>query len=402
MKSTTGLVFGAQVGVAATQLIIFALLGSVFGARVLGSYALTLAIATPVFLLLGLSLRVLYVTAERDWSVRWYLRCTLITAMLCGTVALLIQIAFATHLSFALAVLTVKAFDLTQMSGLGVMHRHGHLATGSLFLILNAVSSCLLAGAAALLALDAASLVWSSALGSIASAIAIWWWILFKLKLTGGHPDRLSLLIRRGIPLGLTAAMISAAINLPTYALAAAGHLAAVATYSVLSNLRTAVNMAYGTVAQIKLHDLATSVRQDDMSRFRTHVLTALGYVSVIGLAVCAVTLALGPTMIPWVFGVESDDWHLLLLYVSMGFMAAGAIYVFDAGLSACQQYRQQVWTAGIALVVTGLLILAVGDRIDVTIASLSLAIALGTAALCKAAILATVVLRKEERASSP
>lgn len=397
MKRTAIVVFSAQAAIAGTQLVIFAILGSVFGAEVLGGYALTLSVATPVFLLMGLSLRVLYVTAEQDWSVNWYLRCTLVTAASCVTVALAAQLLFDTHLSFALAVLTVKSFDLIQMSGLGVLHRNGKLASGSLFLILNAVVSCTLAGATAVISFDASTVVWASAAGSVSSGAAIWVYILAKLRISGGEPGRMMILVRRGIPLGLTSATISIALNLPTYALAAAGNLAAVAAYSVLANLRTAVNMVYGTVAQVKLHDFAESVRDDDLTRFRTHFWKALTFVAAIGIVINSITVLLGPLLVPMVFGVEADDWLLPLLYMAVGFMASGVIYVCDAGLSAWQRYHQQVWSAAVALGVTGVLLLVVGDRIDLTFASLALAVALGSAALCKAAILSRIVFGREE-----
>lgn len=399
MKRNAFFVLAAQLGVAGTQLVIFAILGRFFGSQVLGGYALPLSVATPVFLLLGLSLRVLYVTAEQDWSTYWYLRWTLVTAVLCATVACAAQLLFDTHLNFALAVLTVKVFDLIQMSGLGVLHRNGRLASGSTFLIFNAGVSCTLASLAALLTLDAPAVVWASAAGSVSSAVAIWIFILLKLRITGGEPGRVVVLLRRGLPLGLTAAILSVTINLPTYMLAATGNFAAVATYSVLSNLRSAVNMAYGTVAQVKLHVFAESIRDDNLGRFRSHLWTALMAVTAIGIAVSAITVLLGPSVVPWVFGVEADDWLLLLLYVSAGFMAAGVIYVCDAGLSAFQQYHQQVWTAAVAFCVTGVLLLVVGDRIDLTFASLALAVALASAALCKAVILMRIAFGKEKYA---
>lgn len=399
MKRTAIIVFSAQVGVAGTQLVIFAILGSVFGSHVLGGYALSVSVATPVFLLLGLSLRVIYVTADQEWSTRWYLRCTLVTVASCALIAFVVQLIFDTQRTFALAVLTVKAFDLIQMSALGVMHRNGRLASGSVFLILNAAMSCTLAGAAVLLSLDAPSVVWASAAGSVASAVAIWIFILARLRIAGGEPGRMTLLVRRGFLLGLTAATMSVTINLPTYMLAATGNLAAVATFSVLSNLRTAGNMAYGTVAQVKLHDFAESVRNDDLGRFRSHLWTALVSVSAIGVVISAITVLLGPSIVPRFFGVEADDWNLLLLYMSAGFMAAGVIYVCDAGLSAWQRYHQQVWTVAVAFGVTGVLLLIIGDRIDLTFASLSLAVALGSAALCKAVILGRIVFGRENHA---
>ena len=393
MRRTEILVFSAHAGIAGTQLVIFAILGNVYGSLVLAKYALPLAIATPVFLLLGLSLRVLYVTAEQEWSTRWYLRCTLVTAVFCTLVALGAQLFIETEISFVLALLTIKAFDLVQMSGLGVLQRNGRLPAGSMFLILNAVLSCLLAGAAALFSLGAPAVVWASAVGSVLSSVAIWMYVIFKLRISGGERGRIVLLVRRGIPLGLTTATINAAINLPTYILAATGNLTAMATYSVLSNLRTAVGMAYGTVAQVKLHDFSESVRNNDQAQFFSHLKSALTSVSIIGVLISAITIVLGPTIVPRVFGVEAEDWRLLLIYVSAGFMASGAIFVFDAALSAHQRYHQQVWTAAVAFAITGVLLLIIGDRINLTSASLSLAVALGSAAACKAVILLRVVL---------
>lgn len=384
MKTTAFAVFVGQAGIAANQLVIFALLGNAFGSETLGNYALSLAVASPVFLLFGLSLRVLYVTSEALWSVGWYLRCTVATAFGCWLVALGATLVFDTILGFALAVLTVKAFDLVQMSGVGVLQRNDRLRVGAGFLILNAALSCVLAVVAVLLGSSSTAVVWASALGSTFSAVGIWWFVVRTVDVRAGVRGKYSKLVRRGLPLGAATGVLAATVNLPAYALAAAGNVSGVATYSVLSNLRTAVNMAYGAVAQVNLNTFSDAVRSNDLRRLRKSIRTTLKDVLLLGAVISVALVLLGPFAVPLVFNVDAENWPLLLSVVAIGFVAAGAVYVYDAALSAFHLYHYQMLTTLLASAVTAILVFVAGGGLDLVLASLALAVAFLVAAAGK------------------
>lgn len=387
-RLTAMVVLAGHAGPAITQLLIFALLGQVYGSEILGTYVLALAVATPVFVLLGLSLRMIYMTAETAWSVTWFLRCVGLVAVVCTVIAVAAQVALGIGVLLAAAVAAGRALDLVQMAGLGVLQRNDRLRFGSVLLIGNAVLSCALAGLAATASLSPATIVSASAAGSAVFAAATWASVVRHHLNRDAGTANIVILIRRGFPLGLSVGLLTLTISLPAYALDAADDLAAVAIYGILSSLRTSMNMVYGTVAQIFIGRFTSAVRSSNFGAFRQGILRALFLTMTTGTGIGLLLVIIGPTIVPRIFGVDTDDWNILLAVVGVGFVASGAIYVFDAALSSLQKYSQQAWTAAFALLATGIFILLSFQNIDIFWASVMLSAAFCLSAGSKGFIL--------------
>lgn len=392
-------IFAGQVASAGTQIVVFALLGKTYGQAILGEYALSLAFVTPVFFLLGLSLRVLYVTAHEAWELRWFLRCSLVTATTCSVIAVAVSDLLGASIWFALLVSCVKGLDLVSLAAVGAIQRQRRLALGSLVLLVNSALSVALALAVALGGWDAELVIAASALGSLSAAVVAWQ-IAFHLNqqsAKGQVTGTYAILLRRGVPLGASTAIISLMVNLPAYFLGSSGNIALVGAYSVLANLRTVVNMGYATMAQVSLTGFARASRSSDHTEFRRQFARSLGYVTISGAILSSATVLLGPTLVPLVFAVNVDRWTPVLLLLSLGFLAAGIIYILDAALASLHVFVNQTISAVAALATTALILIFEGKELDLVGSSFALSAGLVMAAVVKYNYLRLTLRRTRE-----
>ena len=375
-----------QVASAGTQIVVFALLGKNFGQTALGHYALSLAYVTPVFFLLGLSLRVLYVTAHDEWDLRWFFRSSLLTAITCSTVSVAVSGIFGASIWFAILVSCVKGLDLIGLAAVGVMQRQRRLVLGSSVLLVNSGLSVLLASIAVIAGDRAELIIAASAFGSLSAAIVAWR-IAFRLNKgprSLSAKGTYSVLLRRGIPLGASTAIISLMVSLPAYFLGSSGNVALVGAYSVLANLRTVVNMGYGTLAQISLTGFSNAARDSDKAKFSRQLYRSMSYVLISGLILSSATIFFGPKIVPLVFAVTVDRWTPVLFLLSLGFLAAGVIYILDAALASLHIFVNQTLSALAALAATTSILIVEGDGLGLIGSSFAMSAGLVVAALFK------------------
>lgn len=403
-RSVSGMVaglviFAGQVAAAGTQIVVFALLGKTYGQAILGEYALSLAFVTPVFFLFGLSLRVLYVTAHEAWELRWFLRCSLVTATTCSVIAVAVSGLLGASIWFALLVSCVKGLDLVSLAAVGAIQRQRRLGLGSLVLLVNSALSVALALAVALGGWDAELVIAASALGSLSAAVVAWRFAfhLNQRFAKGQVAGTYAILLRRGVPLGASTAIISLMVNLPAYFLGSSGSIALVGAYSVLANLRTVVNMGYATMAQVSLTGFARAARLSDHTEFRRQFARSLGYVTISGGILSSATVLLGPTLVPLVFAVSVDRWTPVLLLLSLGFLAAGIIYILDAALASLHVFVNQTISAIVALATTALILIFEGKELDLVGSSFALSAGLVMAAAVKYNYLRLTLRRTRE-----
>lgn len=326
-----------------------------------------LAIAAPVFLTVGMNLRVLQVTdASRIWRLSEYLALRHILNLLAVILTLAVgAIAGLNGVEFGvLAIISLaKCVEAVSQTYYAYFQQHDRLdlvardlvarsATGPLlFLIGVAFGGSLMFGALGLLVgwlipqlvLDRPNARRLAARGGLA------------LRGTGGLDwGSLARLARKGAPLGLDQGVSSLAINIPRYAVLGVMGPASLGVYAGLAYLAQAVELVAGTLMTALLNRLSIHFHQ---GRKREFVTLLLG-VSALGMAVLAVailgTLLFGEPFLQFTLGAQYAHPSLLVALMLSG----GVVSLQRAlckGLEAARRFKTYVvvdvaTAAGVAL----------------------------------------------------
>lgn len=392
------IVLVSQVLTALGTLVMFSLIGTQLGAGELGTYALALAIANPLFTVFGASLRVVYVTMPVDvGAVR-----ILSVGVLASGLGLVIcwPLGVAVGLVSVLPLVgSVKAGDYLIGLCLGVLQRRGHLRQGYLLQMTNAlltmavVASGLLFGGGLEMVL-----ILSLAVTTIVLAAGMLCAIVVFKPSEDIAPLPVRTMIMAGTPLGVSAGAIATATSFPAFVLAGSGAVAAVGAYSVLSSVRTGANVFFSAVAQAELHRLAAAVRNSQESVLRARLRGAIQSVVVIGLAASVALVLAGPSLLPAIFSIDLARPYLSLAVVACGMVAAGVTYVCDSALSSFHAYGLQLKIGLVCLLAVAAVSLAVVERAGVLGAVSALAAGLVLNALLKVRELRRCLLALPEK----
>jgi O-antigen/teichoic acid export membrane protein len=335
---------------AIATLATFALIGHVLGQAALGEYALGLALASPVFILCGLSARTTYVTLPSAMPPWRAARIGLGGVAVAALVTQLLGFTFGIP-TIAALVAGVKGIDHFMAVCQGILQRRGHIGRAYVGQLINAILTVAVVAVALVLT---ESLELALTMSLLASCFVVGIGGVLVRVSPGAEPVApdygVAEFVRAGLPLSLAASIVALSIAVPTYAVAAWAGAASVAIYSVLSSVRTAANVFFNAIAQSELHQLARASREQDHGEFDARIRGAFRLVAVSTVVVAACLLTAGPAAIAVAFNVDAEGLRGQLAVVCLGIAAAGFTFVADAGLSSVQAYTSQLRAALVAL----------------------------------------------------
>lgn len=326
-----------------------------------------LAIAAPVFLTVGMNLRVLQVTdASRIWVLSEYLALRHILNLL--AVILTVAVGAIAGLDavelVALAIISLaKCVEAVSQTYYAYFQQHDRLDLVARDLIARSVTGPLLF----LIGVAFGGNLIFGALGLLVG------WLLPQLLFDRPNARRLAAggglalngrgglewrslarLARKGAPLGLDQGVSSLAINIPRYAVLGVMGPASLGIYAGLAYLAQAVQLVAGALMTALLNRLSIHYHQGRKREF----VTLLTGVSALGMAVLAFailgTLVFGEPFLRFTLGEQYAHPSLLIALM----LSAGVVSLQRAlckGLEAARRFKTYVMvdiatTAGVAL----------------------------------------------------
>lgn len=333
-------------------------LGSV---EMVGEYALALAVAAPVFLLIGLNLRVVRATDVRGrWSPSTYRRLRVMLNV--AAMAVSVGIAFAIglrgeQLAVVGAVGLSKAAEATSLLLYGFFQRCERLDLVARSMLLRAA----LGGAGFVASIFATERLLFACL-----ALAVGWSLTYwvhdrtweRRLLVGSQPhiggSAISL-ARKAFPLGVGAGVTSVAINVPRFAVQAFLGTVQLGLFVGLAYLSQIVSMIAGAMSDTIVGPLAKSVESGNRSLF----VRLLGRLLAFGLAVSLIgalgAAVIGDEVIGVVLGPQFVNQPVLIVLM----LGAGANTVqrcLARGLHAAHRFE---WVMGVDILILSLTIVA-------------------------------------------
>lgn len=325
-----------------------------------GNYALALAISAPIFLGIGLNLRVVQSTdAVRRWTPHEYMRLRMILNVAALSVTTIVGAVmqydrwfFVTLVVMALA----KTAEGASQVSYGYFQRRGRMDLVASSMGYRALLGLALFG----VAFAVSRTVWIAILG-----LLIAWTIVGvsdrrqvrRLVLTDlpGMQERkttwhrLIQLVRLGLPVGVDAAVSSLALNIPRYGVAAMLGQAALGLYAPIAYLGQLMALVGGAVGSAVLPRMSDHHRSGDRRQF----LTLIVYMTILSVAISVVGVVaayfLGEWTVKLLFGAEYVNQDLLI-----AIMVAFSLVTLQRSLGRALNATRSYWTyLGVDVVTT-------------------------------------------------
>jgi O-antigen/teichoic acid export membrane protein len=362
---------GGNLAQAGSQWMLFVILARLASPELVGAYALSLAVASPVFLMANLHLRTVLATdVAGEYSFDTYLVLRLISSGAAASILFACSVAFrdgtgggilaalAIHkLMESLSELLYGRFQLRErMAQIGrsmILRAAGVMVALTIMLktgagVVAGFWACTLV-AAVVFALDAVLL--------IARDMAC-----------GGWPDpdwrKMRVLVRQVAPLSLVLLLVSLNANTPRYILAALSGDREVGVFSALAALSVAANTLVMALGQTSGTRMALSFLGRDLAGFVRRSGVMLMTAAAIGAAGITVAFAAGSQLLGAVYGpgyagsVKSFRW--VMIGGALSYIGAAAGYV----MSSARCFTPQLpLLAGVTLVTAASCFLLVPGR---------------------------------------
>jgi O-antigen/teichoic acid export membrane protein len=351
MRASISWAFAGNAAYAACQWIVFVLLVRSLTLAEAGQFAYWTAVTGPVFVLAGVRLRNLVATdVESPTPFADYLRARLLTT----GAALCVALGLGWWLSGppgTLAVVALLAAGRTceAISDIchGLFQREHDMRSAAIGLLTNGIASVTLVGLSLVLW---PSLAAATAAYAAASLLAMVAWDLPRTRsCTQAHDSRRTgssraawRLIRRALPLGLSAAVGSLQMNLPRYVVAAVLGHAALAVFTALSYITTLGNLIANAVAQAALPALARDLRTSPAAyRKRLYSLVTAGVM--LGALGLLATIVSGHAVLSAVYGPDVAARLDVLLWLMVAAAVTYAFVFLGTAATARRRYGAQL-----------------------------------------------------------
>lgn len=321
------------------QWLLVVLLARLQSPQVVGEFALALGITAPIYLLVGLNLRVVQATDARGtWQLPEYLRLRHLLNLLAFSGSLIAGFIAGGDIAAVVAVVAAaKAAEAVSQTYYGFFQRCERLDLVARSLLLRVGVSTA--------SFSVTLLVVPGLLPATLSLLAAWLLTLMAhdrriarqmlaadlaatSSSTQEKPDKKSVLplARLALPLGLSAGVSSLAVNLPRYLLLAVAGATTLGVFAALAYLSQAIATVTGAMGNSVVPRMAQHHRDSRVASFLSlvYILTGLG-VAVTGGMLVVLSLW-GGVIIEVILGREYVNQPLLLALV------------FGAGLSTIQR----------------------------------------------------------------
>lgn len=338
----------------ASQWLLIVILARLAAPEQVGSFALMLAIAAPVFLTVGMNLRTLQVTDfERKYALDTFYRIRSVQSVIATAITISIGLLFDLRgwLLVALAILCVaKSVESYSQSTYGYFQVRRRLDLVSKSLIIRAVTGPALYGAGLVLTEQIA--------GGVVGLVVAWAATQFgydrrmankllrqegRFKTGVASPKHLRLLLKDGVFLGADQGVSSLSVNIPRYAIELALGTAKVGIYASQAYLAQVITMIADAMIGVLMPDLVAAFHKQNTARF----LRIIGLLAIFAAGVFVIGVGgaylLGDQFVRWVLGPDYISENLLVwLMASAG--AATLQRVLSKALEASRRFSSYLW----------------------------------------------------------
>lgn len=318
-----------------------------------GQYTLALAVVSPIFLLVSLSLRQIYVSAHKDSEYGDFLLLRLVFGLI-GIVAVCLGAALlAPSLLPVLAAMGLYKFAEGQVDiRMAAFQRVSDLKTHAVLLMaFNLVASGGLWILFAVSGMLAISITLSSALG-LAFCI-----ILARRKLTQRVEHQfvpsiqsIRAAISRGLPLSISSFAVSLGTGVPVFFLGATQSASAVGIYSAIYNISTASNILYTAASQAQLRSFSEFAGAKDYESLLKQGRRASWSLFVAGVAGTVLIYFFGVRAFSFVFGHNFEGFLPALMMMGATICLGPFGFMLDCQLTALHRFKSQGAIAAVAL----------------------------------------------------
>lgn len=347
----------SKLAYAASQGVILLALARLGGAAMAGTYALLIAVISPVFLFTNLRVQDLVSTGRSGRPVGDYIRATR-TSNALGVLACLVVAVVALRSDALLAVIGLaiaKYFEALSRGAYGHAQHEGQYGRAILSNLGHAIFP-----AAALVA----GLLWTERLGPALLLMALPWMLQYLLwertffaRMPVGREWSLSTdwcLLASLVPLGASAMLLSLNQSIVRVALSSLTSVAVLGVFaSVAYTVRLGAVIARGAA---ELHVRAMG-RAADLPELRRAAARPLVATALTGLVLGALMVALGPWAWPLVFGPEFRPDRGLLAMVALAGMFVYATTGVSLAVVASGRHTGQLMASLAGVIVTAMLI---------------------------------------------
>ncbi|GAB3259777.1 lipopolysaccharide biosynthesis protein [Arthrobacter pigmenti] len=250
----------ASLGRAASQWLLLWLFAWNGGADSAGVYALALGIAAPIFIVLELGLRNVYITSHEARSFSTYFRIRIAASCLAiGVTAGIAWVLYSENMGVVLLVALVKSLDSILDIAFASLQVRGRIYSIALAMLLNSFVTIVAAAAFYFLFSSLEAALLGSLLASLVTAAIC---VVPVLRFESKDPRATGLtrsvrpILRDGVPLGLSTGMTTLLSYIPLYFIAFVGNEEAAGIFAVMIYFITFANLFYNSVQKAVLHTI--------------------------------------------------------------------------------------------------------------------------------------------------
>lgn len=399
------LILFSNVARAGSQWVLLWFFAIVGGPHVVGEYSIALAVSTPIFIVLDMSIRNVFVTLQARVHFLTYLRLRLLTSVIAFSILLVLAYVVATPPGVLLLIGAIKAVDSILELAYGVLQKKSDLLRIAWTSLLNSGLTVAMGVAVFALSNSVELALVGSLAGSVITGVLVLLPILAseqKKPRIKGDSSGLGSVVRAGIPSGLAYASVSLLTYLPVYFLSATETTGAVGIFAVVAYFPVFANLLFASVQQVTLNNFVMSHEQEGERGLRKYSVRIFVPLFIVGLILGALTYVFGGPFIVSVFGPEFAVNQTILLPVAASLGILPVVYVSGAILLTKNRYTTQFIAGALALGVSAIIATLSVDDFDLqTAASLIFA---GTASRALFAGLAAIwhLLRSSTSRQSP
>ena len=388
------------------QWLLLVVLARVGNPTLVGEFAAMLAITAPIYMTLGLNLRVVRATdVRRVWSSGQYYRLRGVLNVVSLLVAMLVGVLFGLRGDVLLALFILamgKSVEATSLMIYGYFQCRERLDLVARSLLLRAATG---AGGFVVL-LTVTRRLEAAVLGLLLGWSAVWLLhdrpqerLLLQNDVEAARIDgvevagggTLTSLARQAAPLGIDAGVNSLSTNVPRYAVQLALGTAQLGAFVTLAYAAQIVSTVTGTLGDTVVGRLAKHVERGDSAAFVSLLAKLVAFGLVVALVGSVTAWSLGDWAIRLVLG---DDYvnRPVLVILMLGAAAITVQRSLARGLQAALKFRQVLAVDVVILVATVVLSLALVPSFGLVGAAATLGLGYLTGIGLSMALLARVV----------
>lgn len=337
---------GGSLFFALTQWLLVVAMARWGSARLVGDWALALAITAPVFILAQFKLRyVLAADATREHPWRAYLSLRVRSmGVAAAAVGIVVLVAYRDATGLLILLIAIgKGVEGVCDVRYGRLQRDDDLRGIAVALVRRALLVLALAAATLWFTRSAA---WTALAALGGQALGLWFDTVSgpRPAAESGTGPALGALVRRTLPLGVATAIGSLQAGMPRYVLDAEVSREAVGAFALLVHPYLVGALLVGAMANVALPGLARRAAAGDRRGFRRAVIRLCGAGGALAALAVFVTWVAGGPLLRLLYGARYGGFADELLWVSLATCLPWCFLFLGTALDAVRAYAVQPW----------------------------------------------------------